>query len=137
MRLINNTLKFWQIRYLIVLLFFTTVLLLFLEQESKVYVPIFFFILTVPVYIYYSFWQLINISKYLKEHHNFFYEKNKSYRRYKALYFVFVPIFGFVDSIKKLNDRNILGLAVDYKISLNSVFFSFVIIVFILLLVVL
>jgi len=135
-RLINKSLRFWQVRYLIILFFFN-IALLFLEQGSNSYVPIFFLFLTIPVYIHSSFWCLITLSKYLKKHHNLFYKKNKGYNKYKTVYFVFVPIFGFVESIKNLKDKKVLDLAIDYKISLNSFFCSFLITLLMILFVVL
>jgi hypothetical protein len=118
--------KYWQNRHLITFLSLSVVLFFIFSEKNKVYIPLLFFLSTLPIYYYYSFQQLIHLSKYIKKHHYSFYEKNKSYRRYGKLNYLHVPIFGFIDSIKDLNDKKILDCSIDYKKSLNSMLYSLV-----------
>ena len=115
-------------------------LILFLDQEKKGSVVISLMLMLVGCAIY-SQWKFYYISKYLRDHHNSFYQKNKNYRRFwffnKSLNYVEIPFFGFIESIKTLEDKYILDQVIDFKTTTNCMFFMFVTTIFLALLTVL
>jgi len=137
---INKILKFWQIRSFIILFILSTMLVLFLDQEKKANVIISFMLMLVGCTIY-AYRKFYYISKYLRDYHNSFYQKNKFYLRFwffnKSLNYVEIPIFGFIKSIKTLEDSYILDQVIDFKITTNCMFFMFVTTIFLALLTVL
>ena len=102
-------------------------LMLFFQKNDWGYLVLLFFFLTSPVYYYFSFTKLIEISKYLKNNHLDFYEKNLSTRRYKSLWLISIPIFGFLNDMKQLKDDKALSLANHLKRLSNYSFLSFIV----------
>lgn len=116
-----------EIKYLLMLSLFVTALMLFFQKNDWGYLVLLFFFLTSPVYYYFSFTKLIEISKYLKNNHLDFYEKNLSTRRYKSLWLISIPIFGFLNDMKQLKDNEALSLANHLKRLSNYSFLSFIV----------
>ncbi len=102
-------------------------LMLFFQKNDWGYLVLLFFFLTSPVYYYFSFTKLIEISKYLKNNHLDFYEKNLSTRRYKSLWLISIPLFGFLNDMKQLKDNEALSLANHLKRLSNYSFLSFIV----------
>lgn len=116
-----------EIKYLLMLSLFVAALMLFFQKNDWGYLVFLFFFLTSPVYYYFSFTKLIEISKYLKNNHLDFYEKNLSTRKYKSLWLVSIPIFGFLNDMRQLKDNKVLSLANHLKRLSNYSFLCFIV----------
>lgn len=119
---INN-----ELRYLTTLLLLTVALSFFPLNGKIGYSILFFFFLSTPVYYYWSFRKLLTTSLLLKERHSDFYMKNLSRRRYGPLWLISVPIFGFLEKIKSLEDNEVLECAESLKRLSNYSFYCLVI----------
>lgn len=124
----KDLLNTWQGQYVIALIFILTLFFLFFENSNILFVLLPLGL--IGLFFYSSFNQLLRITKYLLNNHITFYKMNKGYRKYNDIQLIAVPLVGFLEDVKKLEDNVASEMAYNYKLTTNSMLIVFLVMVF-------